>query len=272
MYDERRGDVPGVPARSGGSAGRFRAGQFRPAIPCGAAEAAMAGESNGWRPGQSLSAHELEAFRRDGFVLPRFTLAPRPLTRLIQAVAARPMPPPLDPHAGGVAAAAVLDCALDVGLLDLVEPLLGLDIVLGRSAFLHVDSAGAGAVPWRQDGTAGPIDAREILSVRLALDRVDGADGCMRLLPRPHERLVRALRNARDRGVLGLAPDAIDAAIAVDAVRAPGEVTLYDGRTLYCEPANRSGRRRAAIVFRYGPAAAWTGGVSVVARRRDPAP
>ena len=34
----------------------------------------------------------------------------------------------------------------------------------------------------------------------------------------------------------------------------PGALTVYDVATLTCEPANRSGRRRAAVVFHYVPA------------------
>jgi hypothetical protein len=195
------------------------------------------------RAGPVLTVEEIGAFRRDGFVLPRYRLEPSGLAGLISAVDGIAVPHALDPHEGDNAAAtSILGCALDEALHGMAESLLGSRSVLWRSELLH---RAPGGVPWHQD--AGPPES---LSVRVALDRVDRG---MRLLPRGHERLVREVRNARDRLDLALAPEAVDPAIAVEAVRAPGELILYDGRTLYCEPPNRSGGRPAAIVFRYRP-------------------
>jgi hypothetical protein len=203
---------------------------------------AMAG-----RAGQGLTAEEIGAFRRDGFVLPRCRLAPSLLAGLLRAVDGIAVPDAINPHeGGGRAAAAILGCALDEALLGMVELVLGSGVRLWRSEVLQ--RAPSSAVPWHQDG--GPSES---LSMRVALDHVSRAAGGMRLLPRGHERLVREVRNARDRFQLALAPEAVDPAITVAGPREPGAIVLYDGRTLYCEPPNQSGRRCAAIVFRYRP-------------------
>jgi len=200
-----------------------------------------------------LSEHERVAFRRDGMVLPGRAIAPLNLARLAAAAeAAARAGGDRNPHCGGGDSAAALRAgARDPDLLDLIEPLIGPDIVLWRSELVHLADHATDGVPWHLDGADWPLRPLETLSVRIALDRVDRATGCMRLLPRPHERLVREIRAARDRRSLALAPAAIDPDLAVDAVRDPGAITLYDVGTFYCELPNRSARRRAAVVYRF---------------------
>jgi hypothetical protein len=201
-----------------------------------------------------LSADEVAAFRRDGFVLPRFQLAPAQIARLIA----------LADRLGGAPSVGsssrrddpLLVCAAELRLSGLIAPLIGPDSVLDACVVRHAVESGGEAVPWHQDGADGSIGARASLAIRVALDGVDRANGCMRLLPRAHERLVREIRNARDRRRVELAPERIDEALAVHAVRAPGELTLYDPDTFYCEPTNRSDRRRAALMLRFLPARA----------------
>jgi len=200
-----------------------------------------------------LSGHAAAAFRRDGMLLPDRTLSPPRLAHLTAAAeAAARAGRCRDPHCGDDAVAAALRAgACDRALLDLIEPLIGPDIVLWRSELMHLSERADDPVPWHLDGADWPLRPLETLSVRIALDRVDRASGCMRLLPRSHERLVREIRSARDHGALTLAPAAIDPAITVDAVRDRGGLTLHDVGTFYCEPANPSARRRAAVVYRF---------------------
>jgi hypothetical protein len=201
----------------------------------------------------TLSGPEHDAFRRDGLALPAYAIGPSDLARLAAAAAAAMRAGcRRDPHCGAGDAAAVLRAgACAPGLLGLIAPLIGPDIVLWRCELVHLSDSAGDAVPWHVDGTDWPLRPLETLSVRIALDRVDRASGCMRLLPRPHERLVREIRAARDRRALALAPDLVDPAIVVAAVRDPGGITLHDVDTFYCEPANRAGHRRAAIVYRF---------------------
>ncbi|HUA55534.1 MAG TPA: phytanoyl-CoA dioxygenase family protein [Candidatus Sulfotelmatobacter sp.] len=207
-----------------------------------------------------LARLEVAAFRRDGFVLPRGSIAPTRVARLAALAADREAsagscaadvgacagaPPPADPVAAW---------ARDAGLAELVAPLLGSRGRLWRYAVLFVSPHAPPWVPWRQGGEAGPRRPSGIVSVRVALDAADPDNGCMRLLPRSHERLVREIRNAGDRRRLALPPDGVDRAITVAAVCQPGALTLYDVDTFHCEPANRSGRPRAAVAFHYVPA------------------
>jgi hypothetical protein len=216
-----------------------------------------------------LTEHEAAAFRRDGLVLPRRTLEPALAARLFAAaeVAVRDAGPALAAcceivGSGGADASEhpLVSCARAIRLDGLIEPLVGLGSLLWGCALWFAAQPDAAVVAWHQDDA--PIGT---VTVRIALDRVDRDNGCTRLLPRSHERLVREIRNARDRRHLALQPDGIDPAIVVEAVRERGGLTLYDGQTFRCEPANRSGRHRAAVVFRYAPA-----GSPSAAVRADP--
>jgi hypothetical protein len=209
-----------------------------------------------------LGARAIAVFRRDGLLLVRGALAPAVAADLDAAVGL--MLRDAGPEAtawyeiadmGAAADAHLLAaCARTARLEALVEPLVGPGGAMWSGALVFASERGAAAATWRQDGAAWPPHRIETVSVRVALDRVDRDNGCPRLLPRSHERLVREIRNARDPRRLALPLDRIDPTIVVEAVRDRGEITLYDGRTFRCEPPNRSGRRRAAVVFRYAPA------------------
>ncbi len=201
-----------------------------------------------------LTEAEIAAFRRDGLVLPRAGLAAFRLAELgaIVEAAMRSDAP------AGTEDVALRAWAHRVTLSTVVEPLLGPDAVLWDAALRDGAARDAADGSWHQDAAdrAPASPAHDGVSVRVALDSVDRATGWLRLLPRPHERLVRELRNARDRAAMVLPADAVDPAIVVVAIRAAGELVLHDRRTLYSEPASRTGRRRAAVVFRYRAAAA----------------
>ncbi|MBI3513801.1 MAG: phytanoyl-CoA dioxygenase family protein [Proteobacteria bacterium] len=217
--------------------------------------------------GATLSGAERAAFQRDGFVLPQLTVGAHHVVAMAAATAVlvRTAGPAAagridDPHraATGLDGNPFRACAADPSLHELIAPLLGSVGVLWRSVLLHAAEAAAPDGGWRAADAAWVPRPRVALAVRIALDRADRGNGCLRLLPRPHERLVRALRNTRARSGLAVASHEVDDAIVVEAVRDPGALTLYDIATLTCEPANRSGRPRAAVVFHYVPADART--------------
>ena len=203
----------------------------------------------------TLSAAERAAFARDGFVLPRAVVGPSPVAALTAALATMAPVARLDDPASAPWRA----CAEAPALRTLIAPLLGAEAVPWRCVLRHAGEPDTEPPGWRSDDSAWPARPGAVVAVRLALDRADRANGCLLLLPRSHERLVRALRNARVGAAVALAPDAVDPAITVAAVRDPGMLTLYDPGTLVCAPANPSGRRRAAVVFYYLSASARAG-------------
>ncbi len=72
-------------------------------------------------------------------------------------------------------------------LLDVVEQIIGPDIVLWASAIFCKPAATGLEVPWHQDGQYWPIRPRATVTVWMALDDVGVDNGCMRVIPGSHQ-------------------------------------------------------------------------------------
>ncbi|MEZ5670287.1 MAG: phytanoyl-CoA dioxygenase family protein [Alphaproteobacteria bacterium] len=216
-----------------------------------------------------LDADEAERYRADGLVVPRLRLDDATLARLRAALdrvlADNPDHRPenlmnvhiADGPEGVRGQQAFLDLAHDDRILDLVEPLIGPDLILWGCA-LFCKPAGAGrAVPWHQDGHYWPIRPLATCTVWVALDRSDTGNGCMRYVAGSHRHgLMRHRTNDADGLALNqeLDPDLLDAGAMRDVVLDPGEMSLHDVFLVHGSNANTSDRRRAGVVLRYMPA------------------
>lgn len=208
-----------------------------------------------------LTADDAARFHRDGYVVFRQPVLPerkfdrlRGLFEEHLAAAARgdsgelDMPHQRDPR--------LLELVLADELLDLVEPVIGPDIGLFASAFLSKEPYRGRATPWHEDSYFwdGRFDRMDgIATVWLAIDAVDRANGCVRVLPGTHldpaaqYELADPDENSFDRVVKG----EVDDAAAVDFELAPNQCSLHDARIIHGADANRSPRRRAGYTIRY---------------------
>ena len=214
---------------------------------------------------------DLAGFHRDGLVVAPLSVPPAVLERMRAALerllarSARIAPESLVcPHVPDGArhppgeAAQWFEFATQPWLLDLVEQVLGPDIILWGSQVFCKPAFTGREVPWHQDGRYWPIRPLATCSAWIALDDVDAQNGCMRYIPGSHAagRLVEH-RDAPDPArVLGLEaqPGAFDAAKARDDALAAGQLSLHDVFLIHGSGPNRSHRRRAGFVVRYMPA------------------
>jgi hypothetical protein len=217
-----------------------------------------------------LSVEERQAYARDGLVIPRYRvpdatvarmraaldrlIADNPTVRpeqLVNAHIARPDP-------GGVLGRdEFLEVARQPDLLDLVEAVLGPDLILwGCQVFCKPGGDGM-EVPWHQDGHYWPIRPLATCTAWIAIDDAAVENGAMRYIPGSHTRGLRPhARSPRDRLVLDLEvdPDQFDAATARDVVLEAGQLSLHDVYLIHGSRPNRSPRRRAGLAIRYMPA------------------
>lgn len=222
----------------------------------------------------TLDADEIAAYRRDGQVTPGWRLPEAHLQALREALEclltlhapARPdfIPLPHVPPADGEPARLALarrffDFARDAALLDLVEALIGPDIVLWTAAFFCKPATTGLEVPWHQDGQYWPIRPRATVTAWIALDDVDAGNGCMRIIPGSHRvgEFTHA-RSSREDLVLNNVLDdpRIDLASARDIELRAGQLSLHDVDLVHGSQPNTSGRRRAGLALRYMPAGA----------------
>ena len=217
-----------------------------------------------------LTASEIETYRRDGLVAPSFRLDETRLGRLGTAVerlvAANPDVPPeylIGPHIprpddrDPSLHREFLDLCLDPEVLDLVESVIGPDVILWSSGVFCKPPGVGRAVPWHQDGQYWPLRPLATCSVWVAVDDSRPENGCMRYLPGSHaaRRLYRHEHAGGGDLVLNrqVSPSEFDPACARDDVLRAGELSLHDVYLVHGSNPNRSGRRRAGYVMRYLP-------------------
>jgi ectoine hydroxylase-related dioxygenase (phytanoyl-CoA dioxygenase family) len=168
-----------------------------------------------------------------------------------------------------------MEAARHPSILDLLEQILGPDLVLWITRVLCKPAAKGREVPWHQDGEYWLMRPLATCSVWIALDRVSVANGCMRVIPGSHLRkeLYRHHVTDRENLVLNLEldRDQFDESTAVNIELEPGQMSLHDVRLIHGSLANTSGERRAALIMRYMPATSYYDR-SQVAKRRDNSP
>jgi len=229
-------------------------------------------QQNAPAPRWRLRPEELREYREAGLVRPALRLPAAELAGLRElleeTLAATPGQRPeslVCPHIPGMNGLSEditrrwLAACLWPGIVDLVEHVLGPDVILWGSQ-LFCKPAGTGiAVPWHQDGHFWPIRPLATCTVWLALDDVTIENGAMQFVPGSHrERLLYEHEDAVGEEVAlnaQLAPRHLQLDRAeVDTLPAGG-LSLHDVYLVHGSEPNRSDRRRAAFVIRYMPAA-----------------
>jgi phytanoyl-CoA hydroxylase len=137
--------------------------------------------------------------------------------------------------------------------LDILECVMGPDIVLVSTHLLCKPPHDGHPVSWHQDGAFTPIEPMSLVTLYLALDDCDAGNGCMRMLPGSHKNgLARHdVIHVGDATRKELGRDVVDAYTSVPLELNAGECSLHLPWTIHGSDANRSDRRRAALPMRY---------------------
>jgi len=215
-----------------------------------------------------LSDSEIETYQREGLVIPEYQIPDTLLERMRNEVEAilqanpdiRPerlsgVHNPWGQAAGLVGSEAFLEFALFDELLDIVEQLIGPDIILwGSHLFCKREGDGL-EVPWHQDGQYWPIDPLATVTVRIAIDDSLPENGCMRYIPGSHRTQQLAQHSLLARTDVAIQQEAeVDESQAKDVVLRAGQISLHDVYLLHGSRPNHSNLRRADYAIRYMPA------------------
>ena len=218
-----------------------------------------------------LSSIERTQYQREGYVVPEFRLAAEKVTHLRatldKLIADNPGVRPeklVSAHVEGdngegvKGSAEFLKLAQDRDIIDLVEAVIGPDIVLwGCHVFCKPGGDGY-ETPWHQDGHYWPIRPLATCTVWVALDRSDISNGCLRVIPGSHadKKLHAHLHEDRTDLVLNqrMVDGTFDEAEAVSLELDPGQMSMHDVYMIHGAAANRSPRRRTGVALRYMPA------------------
>jgi len=222
----------------------------------------------------ALRPDEIRQYQEQGYLIPSFRLPDtrvaalrESLERLIRdnpgvrpekLVSAHVVGRDGGPNAEGVRGHRdFLDLAMDGDILDLVEQVLGPDIILW-GCHVFCKPAGDGLeTPWHQDGQYWPIRPLATCTVWVALDPSTRENGCLRVIPGSHRARSTYPHLVEDRSdlVLNLRTQAevFDEAAAVDLELQPGQMSLHDVYMIHGAAVNRSMQRRTGVALRYMP-------------------
>lgn len=142
-------------------------------------------------------------------------------------------------------------------LLDVVEALIGPDILVWSASLFIKDAHDPAFFSWHQDSYTYRLEGDDLVTAWVALSEVTVTNGAMRFLPGSHRGGRVAHEDTFAEHSLGSRGEsarvAIDDAAAVDVCLAPGEASLHHLHLLHESRANGTARRRIGFAVRYMP-------------------
>lgn len=210
----------------------------------------------------SLSKEQVEAFKRDGYAFPFDAISKEEATGYIARLDS------YDALLGGeaqkqlkikahVAAPWLIDLARNPKILDVVESVIGPDILLFGASVFAKKARDTRFVSWHQDAAYYGLDAQEEVTCWLGLTDADSENGCMKVLPASHRGADAVHEETYDpENLLGRGQTirGVDESKAVFMPVKAGQFSMHHERMLHASAPNPSDRRRVGIAFFYMPA------------------
>lgn len=213
--------------------------------------------------GKALSDAEISRFREDGFLSPvKFLEVDEALGYLARLESFERERPEL---AGKLdfKANLLLDwidgLARREHILDIIEDLVGPDILNWNATFRFKKPDGRAHAAWHQDSMY--IKLKPFLVIAwLAVSAASAKHGCLKVIPGSHKwDLLQHAEGDDGDSILSRAQyitEDFDDSGAIEAVLKPGEACLFDHRIIHASGPNTSGERRVGLLIDYLPAGA----------------
>lgn len=144
----------------------------------------------------------------------------------------------------------------DPRILDVVEDLIGPNILVLSSRFWIKPGGDGSYVSWHQDSAYFGLDPHELVTVWLALTDSNRGNGCMRVIPGSHRgRAHSHVETFAEKNLLarGQSIEDIDDSGAVDLVLGAGQFSCHHERIVHGSPPNASPDTRIGLAFFYFP-------------------
>ena len=217
-----------------------------------------------------LSADQIEAYHRDGFIVPSYRLPEKDIAKL-QALTLKLIednPTLADhhmvgPHVPGSGFEGLksspgwLDIATHPDIVDIVEQLIGPDIILWGTGIFHKRALAGPATPWHRDASHTPVKPLATTSVWIAVFDSLRTNGCLRFLPGTHaaKQAGNHIWQEGDDLIFGVTVDQseVDESKAVDVELRAGEMVLFDIFTIHGARHNLGEKPRAGYTLRFMP-------------------
>ena len=212
--------------------------------------------------GKILSAEQVAAFERDGYVFPVDAMSPDEARALGRRIEDYERETGVDATKqlrvkGHLVFPWLVELSRHPAILDAVEDLLGPDIFVYMSTFWFKGAGDASYVSWHQDSAYYGLDPHEEATVWFAFSDSTPESGCVRVIPGSHrgEEMVHVETYDSDNLLSrGQTLEGIDDSEAVDMVLRAGQFSIHHERLIHGSDPNRSAWRRMGISFIYIPA------------------
>ncbi len=221
--------------------------------------------------GRILSESELQTYRDDGVLVPRFRLPAEKLA-LLQLLAKKLIAnnpkmgdqPMASPHVPGSGVQGLksdprwIEIPRLRPILDMMEQVLGPDLVLWGTTLFHKPAGTQRKVPWHRDGRYWPIKPLRTTSVWIAVTDCTVRNGCLRIIPGSHTAQVTG-DHFRDHSNNVTIPESLleheyNERHARDVVLQPGQMVIFDVYSAHSSNANSSEKGRTGYALRFMPA------------------
>ena len=150
-----------------------------------------------------------------------------------------------------------LNYARDPIILDMVEQVIGPDIILWNSSFFAKPAENGKKTPWHQDGEYWPLRPLATCTVWLAIDDATIENGCLKFMPGSHkDKRLRPHRTSNDPNFTlhqELLESEYDDDKAFHLELEAGQMSLHDVYLLHGSEANNSGKSRRGMTMRFMP-------------------
>ena len=138
--------------------------------------------------------------------------------------------------------------------LDIVEQLIGPDILLYNVTYIIKEASAASHVSWHQDLTYWGLSDDDQVSMWLALSPATNETGCMKMLPGSHKQGQFDHAPTEDENnvlLQGQTVQGVDESQSVLCPLEPGEASFHHGWTLHASTPNAGTDRRIGLNVQY---------------------
>ena len=146
------------------------------------------------------------------------------------------------------------DIATSSDLLDVVEAIIGPDILLYNTTYIIKEPYSKSHVSWHQDLTYWGFEGGQQISAWVALTPATKENGCMRMIPSSHTKGHKKHHTLKeDNNILlqGQTVFNVDEEQAVYCPLQKGEASFHHGWTLHSSMPNKTDERRIGLNIQY---------------------
>lgn len=150
----------------------------------------------------------------------------------------------------------IQDLVRDPRILDVVEDILGPDLLCWSASFFAKGAKDSSFVSWHQDATYWGLDATDVLTVWVALTPSRPENGCMRVVPGSHKSQVAHVDTFDEKNLLSRGQEIavkVNPDEALDVVLEPGQASIHNVLIVHGSEPNGADYRRVGFAIRYIP-------------------